>query len=30
MLYREIMAVYSKIHTKHKFSVWAERTIVEC
>jgi len=30
MLYREIMAVCSEIHTKHKYSVWAERGIVKC
>jgi hypothetical protein len=28
MLYREIIAVCSEIHTKHKYSVWAERSIV--
>jgi len=27
MLYREIIAVCSKIHTKHKYTVWAERRI---
>ena len=31
MLYREIMAVCSEIHTKHiNTAVWAERRIVEC
>jgi len=25
MLYREIIVVCSQIHTKHKYSVWAER-----
>ena len=30
MLYREIMAVCSEIHTKHINSAWAERGIVEC
>ena len=30
MLYREIMAVCSQIHTKHKYAVWAERRIAEC
>jgi len=31
MLYREIMAVCSQIHTKHKnAAVWAERRVVEC
>ena len=30
MLYREIMAVFSEIHTKHINTVWAERTVVEC
>jgi len=30
MLYREIMAVCSQIHTKHiNTAVWAERGIVE-
>jgi len=29
MLYREIVAVCSEIHTKHKHTVWAERKIVE-
>ena len=28
MLYREIMAVCSEIHTEHINSVWAERRIV--
>jgi hypothetical protein len=26
MLYSEIIAVCSQIHTKHKYTVWAERT----
>jgi len=31
MLYREIIAVCSEIHTKHiKTAVWAERGICEC
>jgi hypothetical protein len=30
MLYREIIAVCSQIHTKHINTVWAERRIVEC
>jgi len=31
MLYREIIAVCSEIHTKHiNTAVWAERRIVEC
>ena len=30
MLYREIMAVCSEIHTKHINTLWAERRIVEC
>ena len=25
MLYSEIIAVYSQIYTKHKYTVWAER-----
>jgi len=29
MLYREIIAVCSEIHTKHINTVWAERRIVE-
>ena len=36
MLYREIIAVYSEIHTKyintlktHKYTVWTERIILE-
>jgi len=24
MLFREIIAVYSEIHMKHKYTVWAE------
>ena len=28
MLYREIIAVCSQIHTKHKYVVWAEGTVV--
>jgi hypothetical protein len=28
MLHREIMAVCSEIHTKHKHTVWAERRII--
>ena len=28
MLYKEIMAVCSEIHTKHKYTVWAERGII--
>jgi len=30
MLYREIIAICSQIHTKHKYSVWAERGSAEC
>jgi len=31
MVYREITAVCSQIHTKHiNTAVWAERRIVEC
>jgi len=31
MLYREIIAVYTQIETKHiNTAVWAERRIVEC
>ena len=31
VLYREIMAICSEIHTKHiNTAVWAERGIVEC
>ena len=28
MLYSEIIAVCSQIHTKHKYTLWAERRIV--
>ena len=28
MLYREIIAVCSEIHTKHKYTVWAERKLL--
>jgi len=28
MLYREIIAVCFQIHTKHKYTVWAERGIL--
>ena len=31
MLYREIFAIFSQIHTKHiNTAVWAERGIAEC
>jgi len=30
MLYKEIIAVCSEIHTKHLNTVWAERGIVGC
>jgi hypothetical protein len=30
MLYREIIAFYSQINTKHKYTVWAESRIAEC
>jgi hypothetical protein len=30
MLYREIIAVCSEMHTKHINTLWAERRIVEC
>jgi hypothetical protein len=30
MLYREIIAVCSQIHSKHINTVWPERRIVEC
>jgi len=30
MLYSEIIAVCSEIHTKHTNTVWAERRICEC
>jgi hypothetical protein len=29
MLYSEIIAVYSQIHTQHEYTVWAERRISE-
>jgi len=28
MLYREIIAVCSEIHTKHKYTLWAEQEFV--
>jgi len=30
MLYREIVAVCSQIHTKHTYTVWTERRTVHC
>jgi len=30
MLYREVIAVCSQIHTKYINALWAERRIVEC
>ena len=30
MLYREIIAVFSEIHTKHINALWAEHKISEC
>jgi len=30
MLYKEIIAVCSQIHTKQTDTLWAERRIVEC
>jgi len=30
MMYREIIAVCSEIHTKHINILWAERRIAEC
>jgi hypothetical protein len=30
MLYTEIIAVCSEIHTKHKYTVWAERRNCVC
>jgi hypothetical protein len=29
-MYKRIIAVCSQIHTKHKYTVWAERTTVKC